>query len=130
MKFERVFAMPSEDTFSVKPIGEFVQKYLSKSVVSVDPFARNKTWATHTNDLSPDTSAQHHLDAEDFCGLMHSQGVSADLGIFDPPYSPRQISEVYKSIGREVGMVGTQNGALYRRVRDALDSVIQPGGIV
>lgn len=128
--FSRKFGMPSSDTFSVAPIGDFVQRYLRASQVSIDPFSRNKTWATFTNDLAPDTAAQFHMDAEDFCKKMHRDGVVADLGIFDPPYSPRQISEVYKSVGREVGMAGTQNGALYRRVRDALDLVIKPGGVV
>ena len=130
MLMNRIFAMPSADTFSVGPIGDFVQRYLRASKVSIDPFARNKTWATFTNDLAPDTAAQFHMDAEDFCKQMAADGVKSDLGLFDPPYSPRQISEVYKSIGREVGMAGTQNGALYRRVRDALDAVMKPGGIV
>lgn len=57
MKFSRVWAMPNHDTFSVKPIGEFVRRYLDASKVSVDPFARNKQWATYTNDLDPNTSA-------------------------------------------------------------------------
>lgn len=122
--------MPSSDTFSIAPIAEFVRRYMASASVSIDPFARNKDWATFTNDLSPTTSAQYHMDAEDFCKKMKDDGMAADLGLFDPPYSPRQISEVYKSVGREVGMVGTQNGALYRRVRNALDSVIKPGGIV
>ena len=107
-----------------------MQRYLAESKISVDPFARNKTWATHTNDLSPETSAQHHMDAEDFCRHLDNQKIRTDLLLFDPPYSPRQISEVYKSIGREVGMAGTQNGALYKRVRDAADLLVQPGGIV
>jgi len=130
MIFNRTFAMPSADTFSVKPIGEFVRRYLAASYRSIDPFARNKEWATRTNDLNPDTLAQFHLDAEKFCDLMGFTEDKFDLGIFDPPYSPRQISECYKSVGREVGMVGTQNGALYRRVREALDPIISPGGIV
>lgn len=130
MIFSRKFAMPSADTFSVVPIGGFVSRYLRDSQVSIDPFARNNMLATFTNDLNPDTAAQHHMDAEGFCRKMHGDGIVADLGLFDPPYSPRQISEVYKSVGREVGMAGTQNGALYRRVRDALDLVIKPGGIV
>jgi hypothetical protein len=70
------------------------------------------------------------MDAEDFLLEIARRGFLCDLGLFDPPYSPRQISEVYKSVGREVGMAGTQNGALYRRVRDALDALIVPGGIV
>lgn len=130
MLFSRAFAMPSADTFSIKPIGEFVQRYLRTSSISIDPFARNKIWASFTNDLNPDTHAQYHMDAEDFCKAIFQRGHRADLGLFDPPYSPRQISECYKSVGRHVGMAGTQNGALYKRVRNALDMLITPNGIV
>lgn len=130
MKFSRTWAMPNADTFSVPPIGEFVRRYLAESKVSIDPFARNKDWATHTNDLNPATTAQHHMDAEDFLKQLKAGGVVADLVIFDPPYSPRQISECYKSVGREVGMKGTQSALLYQRVRDAIVPVIGRGGIV
>jgi len=128
--FSRVFAMPNAETFTIKPIAEFVLRYYSQAKVSIDPFARNRGWATHTNDLDPVTSAEYHLDAEKFCRLLLERGVSCDLALFDPPYSPRQISEVYRNIGRTVGMERTQNGALYRRVRDALDGLVRPGGVV
>lgn len=130
MIFSRKWAMPNADTFSVAPIGEFVRRYLDAATVSVDPFARNKRWATHTNDLNPETAAEFHLDAEVFCQMLRADGVSPDLVIFDPPYSPRQISECYKGVGREVGMKETQSALLYKRVRDALDPMVSPGGIV
>lgn len=130
MIFRREWAMPNADTFSVRPIGDFVRKYLRDSKVSVDPFARNKRWATHTNDLNPETSAEHHMDAEEFLKLMKSNGVTADLVLFDPPYSPRQISECYKQVGREVGMKETQSALLYQRVRDAVVPIIAPEGVV
>lgn len=128
VKFRRVFAMPSADTFSVRPIGEFVHRYRANSHVSVDPFARNNVWATFTNDLNPTTKVAAHMDAEEFCKSL--AGEHCDLGIFDPPYSPRQIAECYKSVGLKVGMEETQNARLYKRVRDALDPLIVPGGIV
>lgn len=128
VKFSRVFAMPNADTFSVKPIGEFVQRYLAKASVSVDPFARDREWFTHTNDLNPATKAKSHIDAEAFCASL--AGTVCDLGIFDPPYSPRQISECYKSIGLKVGMEETQNARLYKRVRDTMDPLIPDGGVV
>ena len=115
--FSRVWAMPNGDTFSVKPIGDFVRRYLAASTISIDPFSRNKRWATYTNDLNPATEAEHHMDAEKFLLMLGSQGVKADLIIFDPPYSPRQISECYKSVGMEVGMKETQSALLYQRVR-------------
>jgi hypothetical protein len=118
--FSRQWAMPSPDTFSVKPIGAFVRRYLASSRSSVDLFARDNRWATATNDLNPHTAAEYHLDAEDFCREMARLGRVFDLAIFDPPYSPRQISECYKGMGLGVGAKETQNAALYKRVRDAL----------
>jgi len=122
--------MPSHDTFSVSPIGRMVRRYLKDSRVSVDPFARNKRWATFTNDLNPTTKAEHHMDAEDFLNMLATQGVKADLVIFDPPYSPRQISECYKSIGLEVGMKETQSALLYQRVRDSIAKICAPESVV
>jgi hypothetical protein len=90
--FRRVWAMPNADTFSVQPMGDMVQRYMKAAKISCDPFARNKRWATHTNDLNPNTQAEHHMDAEDFLRMLAGQGVRCDLAILDPPYSPRQIS--------------------------------------
>ena len=122
--------MPNSDTFSVKPIGEFVQRYLKESKVSIDPFARNKRWATHTNDINPKTEAEHHMDAEEFLTMLNFEGVKADLVIFDPPYSPRQISECYKEAGIECGMKETQNSVLYSRVKDAIFPVLSNNAFV
>lgn len=128
--FKRVWAMPSKDTFSVPSIGEFVQKYLRTSVVSVDPFARNNTWATHTNDINPKTSAQHHMDAVAFLEMLAGNRVRADLLILDPPYSHRQVSECYKESGLPVGMADTQNAALYSRVKAAAVNILSDNAVV
>lgn len=130
IRFSRCFAMPNAETFSVKPIGEFVQAYLACSETSVDPFARNRAWATYTNDINPATSAQSHEDAEYFLTDLAERGVTVDLALFDPPYSPRQVSEHYRAAGRAVGTEETQNGRLYKRVRDALHTIVRPGGMV
>lgn len=130
MRFSRAFAMPSAETFSIRPIGDFVRAYLACSRVSVDPFARNRDWATYTNDINPNTSAQSHQDAEVFLAELRQRDIIADLSFFDPPYSPRQIAEHYRDAGLRVTFDDTQNGRLYRRVRDALDAIMTPGGIV
>lgn len=122
--------MPSHETFSIPPIEEFVKRYLQSAKVSIDPFAGNKDWATYTNDLNPNTSAQHHLDAQEYCEWLRECMVKPDLVIFDPPYSPRQISECYKSFGREPTTQDTQNAALYARVRNAFAPMIPVGGVV
>jgi hypothetical protein len=100
MIFNRIWAMPSRNTFSIKPIHDFVMRYLSASKVSVDPFARDCLFATYTNDLNQNTVAQYHMDAVDFLSEIVSLGVRADLVLFDPPYSPRQIKECYDGIYR------------------------------
>lgn len=130
IRFNRCFAMPSAGTFSIRPIREFVQRYMAGAQVSVDPFARNEKLATHTNDINRNTLADAHMDAEDFLVYLAGRGVVADLVLFDPPYSPRQVSEHYKSAGREVTAEDTQNGRLYRRVRNAIDQIISPRGVV
>lgn len=122
--------MPNSDTFSVPIIGDFVRKYLKDSKCSVDPFARNKRWATHTNDLNPKTEAEHHMDAEVFLKMLAEKGAKCDVAILDPPYSPRQISECYKEAGLTVGMKETQNAALYARIKAALVPVLTPDAIV
>lgn len=128
--FSRHFAMPSAETFDIRPIGEFVRGYLARSTVSIDPFARNRDWATYTNDINPSTTAQSHQDAEAFIRKLADDGVKADLAMFDPPYSPRQVSEHYKAAGVQVTGEDTQNGRLYRRVRNALADIMLPGGVV
>jgi hypothetical protein len=110
--FSREWAMPSSDTFDVPPIAGFVKRYLIKSKVSIDPFARNKRWATYTNDLNPETSAEHHLEAGEFLKHLASLSVVADLFIFDPPYSPRQLKECYDNIGKKMQMEDGQTARL------------------
>jgi hypothetical protein len=129
MKFSRVYAQPCTDTFQCRPIGKFVEKYLAQSKVSIDPFARNFGGATYTNDLNPDTSAQYHMNSVGFLKLLIEQGISADLVILDPPYSPTQIKRTYEDIGIKMGMEdawGTQRTEEKRLV----DQLLTIGGIV
>ena len=122
--------MPNSDTFDIEPIHNFVWKYLHQAKVSIDPFSRNKRWATYTNDLNPSTRADCHMDAEDFLVDLARRSVKADLVIFDPPYSPRQIAECYQAIGKQVTTEDTQNASLYARVRKAIVPVLSDNGIV
>lgn len=127
MHMERIWAMPAADTFDCKPIGDFVRKYLTG--VSVDPFSRNKRWATYTNDLNPETAAEHHMEAKEFLGMLATQGVKADCIIVDPPYSPRQITECYAKVGRTATMQDTQS-AFYTHIRAAAKKLCKKGTVV
>ena len=128
--FKRIWESPTKNTFDMPAVKGFVQKYLRRAEVSVDPFARNKQWATYTNDIHPETAAQHHMDAEDYLNMLAHDGVKCDLGILDPPYSPRQISECYKAIGKKVTMTDTQNAVLYKRVKNAFKQILVPNAMV
>ncbi len=70
--------------------------------VWLDPFSRASPFAHRcvTNDLSPDFHADYHEEAADF--LARFDGANVDGVLFDPPYSPRQIAEAYKGVGRVV----------------------------
>lgn len=124
----RAWAMPSANTFSIAPIRALVRGYLGKSKVSVDPFARNKRWATFTNDLNPDTAATSHLEAREFLNALAGMGVVADLGLFDPPYNVSQAKEVYQSIG--IATMPAAIASSWKAERDLLSALIVPNGIV
>jgi len=123
----RAWAMPSPQTFSIPPIEALLRRHLTPSMVIVDPFSRGSRWGTVTNDLDPSVEADYHMDAVQFC--LEVKSMSVDAVLFDPPYSPRQISEVYKRIGLTVGMTETQNGRLYKSVKDGLSALLSVGGV-
>lgn len=120
--------MPCADTFDCEPIKGFVQKYLLKSKVSVDPFARNKRWATYTNDLNPNTAAQQHMEAENFLRGISFAKIIPDLVLFDPPYSLTQVSRSYQDIGLKFNGNENPSGG-FPRVRDLISEILSPDGV-
>lgn len=126
----RVWAMPDADTFNVRPIGGLVRWYLSKSKVSVDPFARNKRWATYTNDLNPETQAESHLPALDFLRQLGASGVKVDLVVFDPPYSINQAKVCYESFGNKVFTAyDAQNVVRWTDEKAAIADILEDNGV-
>lgn len=106
MKIERVWAMPNKWTFTIKPIKELLQQEVGLGIW-VDPFCGlHPIDRMISNDLDPDVPASRHLDAIDF--LKDFDSNSVDGVVFDPPYSPRQVSECYKKLGKTVNMQTTQ----------------------
>lgn len=127
IKMNRVWAMPSADTLTIPPFRQLVKRYLHFSKVSVDPFARNCRWATYTNDLNPDTAADYHLPALQFLQQLVNDGVRADLVIFDPPYSLRQVKECYQAVGIETMAFEDTHG--WKRERDLIAELCEPNAI-
>lgn len=121
--------MPTEETFTCPPIYSLVKRHLRQSKISIDPFSRNKRWATHTNDLAPKTVAEYHLDACEFLQMLKDEGVRADLVLFDPPYSPRQIKECYDGIGLKMATLDAFR-THWKPERDLIHDILEIGGIV
>ena len=106
MIINRVWAMPNKNTFSIKPIKELIEKYKDNKEIIIDPFANENKIATVTNDLDTQYNTDFHLDATDF--LRSFENNSIDMVLYDPPYSPRQVSECYKKLGKTVNTQTTQ----------------------
>ena len=93
----------------------------------VDPFANQNNLATITNDLNPAFDTTYHLDATEF--LKRLGDASADLVLYDPPYSSRQVAECYKRFGGTVDMQTTQASYWAKQKRE-IGRIVKPNGHV
>ena len=125
MLIRREWAMPNSRTFSIKPISELIDKY--NFGLSIDPFANNCRKASITNDLDTNCDTDYHLDATDF--LRRFEDNSVDVVLYDPPYSPRQITECYKRLGKTVDMQTTQSSYWAKQKRE-IGRIVKKGGYV
>ena len=118
--------MPNKNTFSIKPIKSLIAKY-NTGVVSIDPFANKSRLVSITNDIDPSMGCDYSLDALDF--LKTFSDSSVDFILFDPPYSPRQVSECYKRMGRAVNMETTQS-SFWSKMKVEIGRIAKPSCIV
>ena len=139
IEIQRIWAMPSKHTFRIQAIRNFIYDGLmengkiDKSLIIIDPFAGEHSLAYGfkngvTNDLNAKIKADYCDEAHIF--LIKRESESADVVLFDPPYSPRQIKEQYESVGLD-----TQNGELtkstfYSNLKDEITRITKPGGKV
>ena len=92
----------------------------------VDPFANTSKYANVTNDIDPSMPTMYHMDATDFLKQLPYE--FADIVLYDPPYSPRQVSECYKRLNMSVNMSTTQASYWSLQKRE-IARIIKPGGI-
>jgi hypothetical protein len=129
MKITRAWAMPNKNTFSIKPIAELIERVvMEQKGIWIDPFCGQNPYAAPSfkNDLNPEIEANHHVDAMDFLGAL-TQNPLYNI-FFDPPYSPRQISECYKSVGIKTNVQTTQS-SWYSDIKTEIKRIIPPGGL-
>lgn len=126
IKISRIWAMPSKNTFEIKPIHELIKKYIISKNIIIDPFANNSKIANITNDLDKEYDTNYHLDALNFLKMFENESV--DVVLYDPPYSPRQISESYKKLGKTVNIQTTQS-SYWSKQKDEISRILKPNGI-
>ena len=122
--------MPNKNTFDIAPIREIIQKYIRLSPnnpIIVDPFANKNKFGTVTNDIDSQYDTDYHLDATEFLKSLPSN--YADMVLYDPPYSPRQVSEVYTNLGMSVNMETTQS-SYWSKQKEQIGRIIKGGGYV
>lgn len=123
---ERAWAMPNKNTFDIKPIGELLKEEMT-SGVWIDPFANKNKYATITNDLNPAYDTDYHLDALDF--LKQFDDASVDGVLYDPPFSPRQVSECYNDFGYPVTQ-DTTKASFWGNHKREISRIVKKGGKV
>ena len=126
MQINRKWCMPNKNTFDIKPIKEIIDKYMVDGVI-IDPFANKNKIATITNDLDEQYDTNYHMDATDFLKMFEDNSV--DMVLYDPPYSPRQVSECYKNLGKTVNMKTTQ-ASYWSNQKKEIGRILKPNGIV
>lgn len=132
MKIERKWCMPSKDTFSIKPIKDLMDGYverLPENGVVIDPFVGLSPYKDIcvSNDLNPEIKASCNMDALEF--LKSCTTGICDLFFYDPPYSVRQVSECYKSLGMTVNMETTQS-TFWSNLKKEIKRIVKQDGIV
>lgn len=125
MVLNRTWNMPNKNTFSIKVIKQIIQKYSYGTII--DPFANQNRIANITNDIDIQYDTDYHMDATDFLEMFGDNSV--DTVLYDPPYSPRQVSECYKRLGMTVNKETTQN-SYWRKHREQIARIVRPRGIV
>ena len=122
----RVWAMPSKNTFDIKPIHDLLTAVMTDGLW-IDPFANRNRLAAVTNDLNPDYDTDYHLDALEF--LKTFEDASVDGVLYDPPFSPRQVSECYRGFGMSVEQQTTQ-ASFWSNQKREIARIVKPGGTV
>ena len=105
MKLERVWQMPNHRTFQIPSIKKLIFEELGENYV--DPFPH-----------------PFRTDALRYLCCFKKESVS-NLA-FDPPYSQRQLKEMYKNIGFSYDM----NNSYWSKCKDQITRIMKPGGKV
>ena len=127
IRIERIWSMPNKNTFEILPIKNLLTEEVDLSKKWIDPFANRNKIASVTNDLSLEYDTDYHLDALDFLKLFEDESVDGVL--YDPPYSPRQVSECYNNVGYDVTW-DTTKASFWGNHKREISRIVKIGGKV
>lgn len=131
MVISRAWAMPNKNTFDILPIKNLLHRYLGwggvRQGVIVDPFANKSLWGTIRNDLNPDFDTQYHMDALKFLEMLDSD--TADVVLYDPPFSIHQAAECYKSFGKDKLTTNVSSMRYWKLCKDNAARILKPNGV-
>ena len=119
--------MPNKNTFEIVLIKKLIAEELGEDTFWIDPFANCNNVADVTNDLNPACDTDYHMDALDFLKMFGSKSVDGVL--YDPPYSPRQVSACYKNFGIEVTQETTR-ASFWGNHKKEIARIVKPSGKV
>jgi hypothetical protein len=124
LQFQRIWAMPSRWTFTIRPIAELLRQEVDGGLW-LDPFCGENSPAKIRNDINPEREAEFHMDALEF--LQAQAEGSVDGVLYDPPYSMRQASECYKGFGKTAFVTSKKYWA---DCKNEIGRIIKVGGKV
>lgn len=123
IRIERVWAMPSRWTFTIKPIKKLLDEEVGSGLIMnglwCDPFAGQNSPAQVTNDIQED--ADHNKDALEF--LKEQPSNHFDGVLYDPPYSITQAVRRY-------GIKQANSQKWWADVKNEIARITKPGGKV
>jgi len=105
MLISREIAQPNKNTFTIKPIKRFIEKYRKGVVVEPFPYPFTEDALQYLKRL-PDGQA--------------------DVILLDAPYSQRQLKEVYENIG---GYHYQMDASYWSNINAECWRILKPGGV-
>jgi len=134
MIINREWAMPNSKTFKINHIKMLIKKYLpTAGGIVLDPFANEHSIKEImyqikyiSNDIDVSYKCDYSLEAQKFLNLFDNNTI--DLILYDPPYSQRQVKEVYTKLKKTVTKKDTQSD-YWVKFKKEIKRVLKPNGI-
>ena len=105
MKIDRIWAMPNHKTFTIKPIKELIERVLGDTYLDPFPYP-------------------FKTDALEY--LKTFKNDSVDRFAFDPPYSPRQLKEMYGG----AGLAYNTKSSYWSNLKNEIVRIMKKDGII